>query len=92
MGNVILEAWSYARPLVVTAFRGAREFVRDGEDARMVPCDDPAALAAAIEAVIRDDALRARLVAEGSRRAVEDFGEAAIVGRYRELYARLTRE
>ena len=90
LGNVILEAWAYAKPLVVTAFRGAREIARDGQDARMVPCDDPPALAAGIEAVIRDEALRQRLVGEGARRAVEDFGEAAIVARYRALYAQLT--
>jgi glycosyltransferase involved in cell wall biosynthesis len=92
LGNVILEAWAYAKPLVVTAFRGAREIARHQQDAWMTPCDDPAALAAGIEALVRDDDLRQRLVSEGSRRAVEDFGEAAIVDRYRELYRLLTRE
>jgi hypothetical protein len=92
LGNVILEAWAYAKPLVATAFRGAREIARHGQDAWIAPCDDPAALAAGIEALIGDAALRQCLVAEGSRRAVEDFGEAAIVDRYRALYARLVGE
>jgi L-malate glycosyltransferase len=92
LGNVILEAWGYAKPLVCTAFRGAREIVRHGQDAWMTPCDDPAALAKGIESVIADADLRARLVAEGSRRALEDFGETAIVQRYLALYAQLTGE
>jgi glycosyltransferase involved in cell wall biosynthesis len=90
LGNVILEAWAYAKPLVVTAFRGAREIAHHAQDAWMVACDDAAGLSAGIETVMRDQALQSRLVAEGSRRAAEDFGEAAIVARYRELYARLT--
>jgi len=92
LGNVILEAWAYAKPLVVTAFRGAREIVRHREDAWMVPCDDPAALSAGIQTLLGDQALRAHLVAEGSRRAVQDFGEAAIITRYRDLYQQLTGE
>lgn len=89
MGNVILEAWSYGKPLLATAFRGAREIIVHGEDAWVVPCEDPDALAAGMREVLRDTALRAQLVARGTRRAAEDFGESAIVERYRALYRKL---
>jgi hypothetical protein len=89
LGNVVLEAWAYAKPLVCTAFRGAREITAPGEDAWVVPCDDAPALAAGLAAVIGDAALQAALVAAGSRKVVESFGEAAIIGQYRNLYARL---
>jgi hypothetical protein len=91
LGNVILEAWAHAKPLVCTGFRGAREIARHGEDAWMVPCDDAAALAQGLTRVIADPSAQAALVAAGSRKVVEAFGEAAIVGQYQDLYARLAR-
>ncbi len=89
LGNVILEAWAYGKPLVASAFRGAREIVRHGEDAWIVPCEDAAALAVGIETVLGDAALRGDLVARGTRRVTEEFDEAAVIARYRGLYARL---
>ncbi|MCB1907294.1 MAG: glycosyltransferase [Rhodocyclaceae bacterium] len=89
LGNVILEAWAYGRPLVCTAFRGAREIARHGDDAWVVPCDDAAALADGIRAVVGDPELQARMTAAGLRRIDEDFGEAAVIGQYRALYADL---
>lgn len=89
LGNVILEAWAYGKPLVATAFRGAREIARPGEDAVIVPCDDAPALAEGLRALIADGDLQAKLVAAGSRRVMDDFGEATIIGQYEALYARL---
>lgn len=90
LGNVILEAWAYGKPLVCTAFRGAREIARHGEDAWVVPCDDPVALAAGIETLMRDSGLAEALARAGKTRVERDFGEAAIIARYRELYRHLT--
>lgn len=89
LGNVILEAWSHGKPLVASAFRGAREIARHGEDAWVVPCDDAGALAAGIDTVLRDPALAAALARAGRERVTRDFGEAAIIARYRELYRQL---
>jgi len=89
LGNVILEAWAYGKPLVVSAFRGAREITRPGEDAWVVPCDDAAALAAGIEQVLRNPDLQARMVTNGRARIARDFSEAAVIAQYRALYAQL---
>ena len=89
LGNVILESWAYGRPLVCTAFRGAREIARHGEDAWIVPCDDAAALADGIRAVAGDAPLQQRLTAAGLRRVAQDFSEATVIGQYRALYADL---
>ncbi|ROQ92098.1 glycosyltransferase [Desulfosoma caldarium] len=89
LGNVILEAWAYGKPLVVTAFRGAREITRPGEDAWVVPCDDGAALAAGMEHVIRNPDLQKHMVTNGLVRIERDFSEAAIIAQYRGLYAKL---
>ncbi len=89
LGNVILEAWAYGKPLLATAFRGAREIARHGQDAWVVPCDDPGALAQGLQMLVQDPALAATLAQTGSERVGRDFGEAAIIGQYRDLYRQL---
>lgn len=89
LGNVILEAWSHGRPLLTTAFRGAREIARHGVDAWLVPCDDALALARGVEAVLSDPSLQASLVEQGRKRIDEEFAEAVVIERYRSLYAGL---
>ncbi|MFM1891366.1 MAG: hypothetical protein RLZ44_443, partial [Pseudomonadota bacterium] len=89
LGNVILEAWSYGKPLVCSAFRGAREITRHGEDAWVVPCDDGAALADGMARVLGDAALQQALAARGRQRVASDFAEATIIGQYDALYRQL---
>lgn len=89
LGNVILEAWAYEKPLLATAFRGAREITRHGEDAWVVPCDDGAALAAGLEHLLRNPQLQADMVRRGRARIEHEFSEAAVIGQYRALYAQL---
>lgn len=89
LGNVILEAWAYGKPLVTTAFRGARELTRHGEDAWVVPCDDPTAIAQGIATVMQDGSLMSQMVHNGQRRLEHAFAPQVIIGAYRDLYARL---
>ena len=86
-GNVIVEAWAFGKPLLVTAFRGAREIARHGEDSYVVPCDDAVALARGVAELLSDAAMRSGFVAAGRRRLEQEFSEAVIIDRYRELYA-----
>jgi glycosyltransferase involved in cell wall biosynthesis len=62
----IVEALSVGVPVVTTPVSGIPEVVQDGVSGLLVPPDDPAALAGAIERVLSDVALRQRLV-EGGR-------------------------
>ena len=64
-GLVYLEAMAMRRPVVALLSGGAPEVVEDGRSGILVPERDDAALAAALSALIRDPALRARLGAEG---------------------------
>ena len=89
LGNVILEAWAYGKPLACTAFRGAREIARHGRDAWVSPCDDAPALAEGMREVITNDALQHDMVRAGAMRIDTEFGEAAVIGQYRALYAQL---
>ena len=89
LGNVILEAWAWRRPLLTTRFRGAREITRHGEDAWCVPCDDPPALAEGIRQLLADQALRLALADRGAARAAADFGRETIMVQYLDLYRQL---
>ncbi len=53
---VLLEAMALARPVVATPVGFVPELVRDGETGWLVPVEEPAALAAAIEAALADPA------------------------------------
>ena len=89
LGNVILEAWTWSKPLVTSLFRGAREIAHHGEDAWCLPCGDAQALAAGIELVLRDDRLRQDLASAGQARVQAEFAQGPILARYLELYRQL---
>src|SRR5205807_28104 len=59
--NVLLEAMTARVPVVATAVGGVPEIVKDNESALLVPAGNPVKLAAAIERVLSDDKLAARL-------------------------------
>jgi len=52
--NVVLEAMAMETPIAATDVGGTRDLLADGACGRLVPSDDPRALAAAIEAAIDD--------------------------------------
>lgn len=65
MPNSILEALATGTPVVSTDVGGVRHLVTHERTALLVPPADPDAMAAAILRLVRDDALAARLRAEG---------------------------
>lgn len=91
LGNVILEAWSHKRPVVCTAFRGALEITRHGEDVFQVPCQDPDSLARAICQLMQDENLANTLAGNGFLRFKKDFGKEKILNEYLEVYHHLLR-
>jgi glycosyltransferase involved in cell wall biosynthesis len=64
---------AHARPVVATAVGGLAEAVADGETGLLVPACDIAALRAALERLLDDADLRARLGVAGRERARERF-------------------
>jgi glycosyltransferase involved in cell wall biosynthesis len=68
-GLVPLEAMGVGRPVVTTARGGMAEFVRDGDNALVVPADDATALAGSVERLAADPRLRSRLTEAGFRTA-----------------------
>jgi glycosyltransferase involved in cell wall biosynthesis len=68
-GVACAEAMAYGRPVVASAVGGLLDLVVDGETGLHVPPRDPAALRAALERLLGDRDLRARLGAAGRERA-----------------------
>ena len=57
----LVEGLSLGKPLLVSDLQGMREVVFNGENGLLVPPADTPALAAALEKLSKDDALRARM-------------------------------
>ena len=89
-GNIVVEAWSCGIPLVTTRTAGPSWLVRNGEDALLSPLEDVPALAQAIRTVLDSRELRDSLVEHGRQRIGSEFSEAAIVGRYADMFRVLT--
>jgi glycosyltransferase involved in cell wall biosynthesis len=70
---VLLEAQSQRLACVSTWVSGVPELIEDGETGLLVPPGDRAALGAALERLIRDPGLRARLAAAGEARTRAAF-------------------
>lgn len=92
LGVAALEAMAARRPVVASRVGGLAEAVVDERTGLLVPADDPAALALALERVIRDPSLRARLGDAGPARVAEGFLPDQMVASYERLYARVQDE
>ncbi len=71
--NVLMEAQSQGLPCVATRVSAIGELVRDGVSGLLVPENDPAALAAALAALIADPARRRALGEAGEARVRAQF-------------------
>jgi glycosyltransferase involved in cell wall biosynthesis len=89
-GTVMIEAWAAARPLIAAAAAGPKGLVRDGVDGLLVPIDDVAALARAIDRVLRDAKLAAALAAAGHAVYQQRYTEGAVVQQYLDFYRQIS--
>lgn len=71
--NVLLEAQSQGLACVASDVSAVPELIEDGETGMLVPPDDPAALARALQAMITDPARRTVLGEAGTRRVRGEF-------------------
>jgi glycosyltransferase involved in cell wall biosynthesis len=75
-------------PVVATAVGGVGEVIEDGRSGQLVPARDPAALASALEALLRDPARREAIAAAGRAR-LEEFTIERAAERWASLYEEL---
>lgn len=71
--NVLAEAMAAEVPVVSTPISGIPELVQDGVDGLLVPQRDAVALAAALERLLSDPALRSRLGRAGRQKIIRVF-------------------
>ncbi len=89
LGNVVIEAWARDLPVIAAASQGPKQLIEDGATGLLVPIDDDAALAGAINRLIADPVL-ARTIAAAGREAFErDFTERVVVARYLDFFDRV---
>ena len=85
----LLEAAACGRPIVATDVPGCRAIAREGVNALLVPADDAAALADAIDRLAQDAELRRRFGAASRRLAEDEFSSQRIGRETVALYDRL---
>ncbi len=84
--TTVLEAMALGAPLVTTHEGGIADMVTPEHSALVVPAGEPAALAAALVRVSRDETLRDRL-REGARERVREFVQSRVAERFEGIYA-----
>lgn len=84
--RALLEAAACGRPLIATDVPGCRELVRDGDNGRLVPVRDAAALADAIAALAADPDARRRMGERAREIVVSSFSDDVIVARMLAIY------
>ncbi|MCC7104104.1 MAG: glycosyltransferase family 4 protein [Chloroflexi bacterium] len=93
--NVLLEAMACGVPVVATDVGGVHRYVSDGVNGLLVPTRDPDVLAAALERVLTDRALRDHLVEHGRARVSAGFdwttSARKLLSLYEELLGRVPR-
>jgi len=90
LGLSAIEALASGVPVVASAVGGLLEFVVDGENGRLCPPRNPAALAACIGPLLTDAALRARLAARARDSVYVEYDERLVFGRMRALLDQLS--
>lgn len=86
--NVLVEAASQRLACVSTDISGVPELLSSDETGLLIPSENPAALAQALERLIRDPVLRARLGDAAERRVRGNFDHMASIGQLKDLFER----
>jgi glycosyltransferase involved in cell wall biosynthesis len=90
LGNVVIEAWARAKPVVASLSEGPRQLIETGRNGLLVPVEDAKALAFALRHVVDESSLKHQLGEAGYETYRKHFTEEAVVRQYLELFARVT--
>lgn len=84
--RTILEAAACGRAILTTDVPGCRSFVRDGQDGRVVPAEDAAALAQALIQFAQSPVLAERMGESARARLLDGFTERDVMDGVKALY------
>lgn len=85
-GIALVEAMVLGMPVLACRAGGVPEIVRDGETGLLVPAGDADAMAAGLQRLLSDGALRARLAAKAALDAAARFDAKSMAERYQKFY------
>jgi len=85
-GGVVMEAMAMGLPVIATNIGGSLDQVVEGVTGLFVPPGDPAALADAIEKLMRDPELRQRMGAAAVERIRQHFSLSDMAGKIERLF------
>jgi len=87
LGNVVLEAFSAAKPVVASMAEGPAWLLEGGERGILVPVESGIALAAAIEAMLTETEMAARMAAAGRAHWQAQFAPYSVVATWQRFCA-----
>jgi glycosyltransferase involved in cell wall biosynthesis len=87
--TALMEAAASGRAIVTTDVPGCRDIVRQGINGRVVPPGNAAALAGAVEELLKDTAMRLQMARRGREIVVNEFSEDMIAEQTLALYNEL---
>jgi glycosyltransferase involved in cell wall biosynthesis len=90
-GRIAAESLACGTPVVTFATGGLPEVVTHGETGLVVPVGDAAALAAAVDRLLRDPAERARMSAEAVASVARRFETEVVTRQYVDIYRKSAR-
>jgi len=91
-GLVGLESMASERPVVLSDIPGVREVIEDGKEGLLAAPADPEDIAAKVNALLDDPALRAEMGARGHERVLRHFTWDVVGAQFRRIYERLASE
>ncbi len=90
LGNVILEAWNYSKPILSTSSHGAIELISDELNGLLSPCNDPSSMAnKLIYFLSMSESSRQELGAVGNAKLMNDYSKDSVLSAYLSLYESL---
>lgn len=91
LGNVVLEAWAQATPVIAADSYGPGTLIENRETGVLVPVDDAQTMGKAILNLLDDDKLRQRVARQGHQAYKKDFTEKIVVGQYLDFFETLVK-
>lgn len=79
LGNVVIEGFSAARPVVAAASQGPTELIEQGHNGLLAPVEDATALATALNEVLENPALARSLALAGRETYAKTFAPAPVL-------------
>ena len=90
--NAVIEALAASCPVVATPVGGVPEVILERQTGLLVPVDQPEALAASVQELRRDAALRKRMSEAGLARVRSKYHQTPVIAQLEALYQELARE